>query len=89
MDTLAVDITVPLRSFSLRLALRVGRETLAVVGPSGAGKTTLLRAIAGLARPSAGTIRLGDEVWFDGRTNLPPERRSVGLVFQDLSLIHI
>ncbi len=86
MDTLAVDITVPLRSFSLRVALEVGRETLAVVGPSGAGKTTLLRAIAGLARPSEGTIRLGDDVWFNGRTNLPPERRSVGLVFQDYAL---
>ena len=86
MDTLSIDITVPLRSFSLRVALAVGRETLAVVGPSGAGKTTLLRAIAGLSRPSAGTIRLGDEVWYDSKTNLPPERRSVGLVFQDYAL---
>jgi molybdate transport system ATP-binding protein len=86
VDALAVDIALPLRSFDLRVELAVERETLAVVGPSGAGKTTLLRAIAGLARPSAGTIRLGDEIWFDGRTDLPPEQRSVGLVFQDYAL---
>jgi ABC-type sulfate/molybdate transport systems ATPase subunit len=59
---------------------------LAVVGPSGAGKTTLLRAIAGLARPSQGSIRLGKETWFDSATDLPPEQRSVGLVFQDYAL---
>jgi molybdate transport system ATP-binding protein len=86
VDALAVDIALPLRSFDLRVALAVGRETLAVVGPSGAGKTTLLRAIAGLARPSEGTIRLGDEIWFDGSRDLPPEQRSVGLVFQDYAL---
>jgi molybdate transport system ATP-binding protein len=86
VDALAVDIALPLRSFDLRVALAVGRETLAVVGPSGAGKTTLLRAIAGLVRPSAGMIRLGDEIWFDGRRDLPPEQRSVGLVFQDYAL---
>jgi molybdate transport system ATP-binding protein len=86
MVSLSVDIAVPLRSFDLRVALEVGGETLAVVGPSGAGKTTLLRAIAGLARPSQGSIRLGAETWFDEGTNLPPEQRSVGLVFQDYAL---
>jgi len=86
MEPLSVDIALPLRSFELRVALEVGRETLAVVGPSGAGKTTLLRAIAGLTKPAAGTIRLGDELWFDAHTNLPPEGRSVGLVFQDYAL---
>jgi molybdate transport system ATP-binding protein len=86
MAPLSVDIAVPLRSFDLRVTLEVGRETLAVVGPSGAGKTTLLRAIAGLARPSQGSIRLGKATWFDGATDLPPEQRSVGLVFQDYAL---
>ena len=86
MEPLSVDITLPLRSFDLRVALQVERETLAVVGPSGAGKTTLLRAIAGLARPSEGSIRLGKEVWFNGSVDLAPEQRSVGLVFQDHAL---
>jgi len=86
MDALSVDITVPLRSFDLRVALEVApSETLALVGPSGAGKTTILRAIAGLVRPSAGWIECGG-TWFDARTHVPPEQRSVGLVFQEYAL---
>jgi ABC-type sulfate/molybdate transport systems ATPase subunit len=61
---------------------------VALVGPSGAGKTTILRAIAGLVRPRAGRIALGDEVWFDGerRRHLAPEDRAVGYLFQDYAL---
>ena len=63
-------------------------EVLGLVGPSGAGKTTALRAIAGLYRPRAGHIAVGDEVWFDNdaRRFLPPHRRRVGLVFQEHAL---
>src|SRR5262245_3842558 len=57
-------------------------ELLALVGPSGSGKTTLLRLIAGLETPSSGTIRLcGIDV-----TAVPPHRRNIALVFQDLAL---
>ena len=88
MDPLRLDLTHPLRSFALELALEVGEEPLALVGPSGAGKTTLLRAIAGLVRPGRGHIRAGGETWFDSARgiNVPPESRSVGLVFQDYAL---
>ncbi len=88
MEKLRADIVVGLRSYTLRVALEVGRETIALVGPSGAGKTTVLRAIAGLLDPDAGRIALGDEAWFDGAagTALAPEERSVGLVFQDYAL---
>jgi ABC-type sulfate/molybdate transport systems ATPase subunit len=86
MDTLSLDFSLGLRSFDLELSLDVGDETVAIVGPSGAGKTTLLRVLAGLARPDRGRIALGEEVWFDGRTNLPPEERDVGFVFQDYAL---
>lgn len=71
---------------AIALSLAPG-ERAAVLGPSGAGKTTLLRAIAGLARPSAGTIAWGAEDWFSGgRERVPPERRRVGFVFQSLAL---
>jgi len=78
-------VTVPLRSFELDVSLAIG-ATVALVGPSGAGKSTVLNAIAGLVRPSGGVIRCGEETWFDQDVFLPPERRSVGLVFQDYAL---
>ncbi len=88
MDLFAVDITLPRRSFDLRVELRLGAETIALVGPSGSGKTSLLRAVAGLERPHAGRIALGDEVWFDGarRIHVSPERRRVGYLPQDYGL---
>ncbi|MGH9144317.1 MAG: ATP-binding cassette domain-containing protein, partial [Vicinamibacterales bacterium] len=49
---------------SLNVALPPG-AMLVLFGPSAAGKTTILRQIAGLERPDAGTIRLGDDTWFD------------------------
>jgi len=63
-------------------------ELLALVGPSGSGKTTLLRSIAGLYRPTAGHIRCNQHTWFDAARgfSLPPQRRRVGVVFQDYAL---
>ena len=57
-------------------------------GASGSGKTTILRCLAGLDRPQRGSIRLGGETWFDAAagTHLPPQRRRVGLLFQDHAL---
>jgi molybdate transport system ATP-binding protein len=89
VDALRADLSLPLRSFELELALEVAAgETVALVGPSGAGKTTLLRALAGLARPARGRIECGGATWFDTKrgVDLPPEQRSVGLVFQELAL---
>ena len=88
MGTLRLDLALPLRSFELALALELGCEPFALVGPSGAGKTTVLRLIAGLVRPDRGRVSLGNAVWFDGETrlDLPPERRSVGFVFQHYAL---
>ncbi|WP_102226758.1 ABC transporter ATP-binding protein [Acidimangrovimonas sediminis] len=69
------------------LSLAPGRA-LALLGPSGSGKTTLLRAIAGLEAPSAGTIALNGRVVADAtaRRCLPPEKRGLGMVFQDYAL---
>ena len=63
-------------------------QVVALLGPSGSGKTTLLRAVAGLETPHAGTIAIGDKVFFDAARNvdLPAENRGLGLVFQSYAL---
>jgi molybdate transport system ATP-binding protein len=88
MDTLSLDLRHALRSFELELALALGAETFALVGPSGAGKTTVLRAVAGLLRPDRGRVSVQADVWLDTeqRVDLAPEQRSVGYVFQDYAL---
>jgi molybdate transport system ATP-binding protein len=88
--------------FELRKRLRAGDHVfrleaaysfaeggfLGVRGPSGSGKTTLLRCLAGLCRPDSGHVGLGGEDWYDSGAGLfvPPQRRSVGFVFQDYAL---
>jgi iron(III) transport system ATP-binding protein len=57
-----------------------------LLGPSGCGKTTVLRCIAGFEPVSAGEIILADTVISSGRVFTPPERRHVGMVFQDYAL---
>ena len=57
-----------------------------LLGPSGCGKTTVLRAIAGFEPVAAGEIRLGGRVVSRADWVLAPERRQVGMVFQDFAL---
>jgi iron(III) transport system ATP-binding protein len=64
----------------------VAGELLALLGPSGCGKTTTLRLIAGFERPDAGSVQLGGEVVASEGVFVPPERRQVGVVFQDYAL---
>ncbi|MFS8823230.1 ABC transporter ATP-binding protein [Synechococcus sp. W60.2] len=61
-------------------------DILGIVGPSGCGKTTLLRTIAGFEQPDSGRILLGGRVVAGEGQWIPPERRGVGLVFQDFAL---
>src|SRR5688500_15254051 len=64
-----------------------GGELVALLGPSGCGKTTMLRVIAGLEVPDSGQVLLdGTTVSAPGRTYVPPHRRQLGFVFQDLAL---
>ena len=69
----------------LDVMIALGAECGVLFGPSGAGKTTVLRMIAGLARPDAGSVRLGDVVLFDSarRVDVPMRSRRLGLIFQD------
>jgi iron(III) transport system ATP-binding protein len=67
------------------LTLAAG-EVTAILGVSGSGKTTLLRLIAGLERVQKGKICIGDTLLGDGIHHIPPARRGVGMVFQDIAL---
>jgi iron(III) transport system ATP-binding protein len=69
----------------LSLSVREG-ELLTLLGPSGCGKTTTLRLIAGLERPSEGIVSLEGEPVAGEERFLPPERRDVGVVFQEFAL---
>ncbi len=67
--------------------LEVARgEFFALLGPSGCGKTTLLRLVAGFERPDAGAIEIDGRRVAGAGTWVPPERRRVGVVFQDYAL---
>ncbi|MEW6082817.1 MAG: ABC transporter ATP-binding protein [Bacillota bacterium] len=69
------------------LAVGIGKgEFFSLLGPSGCGKTTTLRLIAGLERPDEGTIIIDGEVAASLDTWIPPEKRGIGIVFQDYAL---
>jgi molybdate transport system ATP-binding protein len=84
--TLSVDITARRGAFEVRAAFEAASgETVALLGPNGSGKSTLVLAIAGLLEPE-GRIELDGEVLDDAGGHVPPERRPIGVVFQDLLL---
>lgn len=70
---------------SLNLDVRPS-EVVSLLGSSGSGKTTLLRTIAGLMSPDTGMITLDNKVLWSQRESIPPERRRIGMVFQDYAL---
>ena len=63
-------------------------EIMGIIGPSGCGKTTLIRALCGLIKPDKGSIYIADQLVFsdEKRVNIAPERRGVGVVFQDYAV---
>lgn len=90
---MTVDIKKQLQAGSGRIGMTLkfdigDGELLALFGPSGAGKTSALRMIAGLLAPDSGEIVVDSDCWFDHskHINLPPQRRDVGVVFQDHAL---
>jgi molybdate transport system ATP-binding protein len=85
---LDAHLVVDRGAFRLDAALTIAPgEVVAVLGPNGAGKSTLLRALAGLLPLSGGHITLRDRRLDDaGRTFVPPDKRRVGVVFQDYLL---
>ena len=74
--------------FTVDVAFEVPAGITILFGPSGSGKSTILSVIAGLLRPDAGRLALGDDVWFDSSRGIdrPIHRRAVAFVFQSLAL---
>ena len=85
---IALDFTVAQGAFRLELREQLASRITALFGPSGAGKTTVLDAVAGLRRPSSGSIAVGPRVLFasDRGVNLAAHRRHIGYVPQDVAL---
>ncbi|HEY5309029.1 MAG TPA: molybdenum ABC transporter ATP-binding protein [Casimicrobiaceae bacterium] len=83
-----IDIEQQLGAFHLAAKFAAEAPIVGLFGRSGAGKTSVINAIAGIATPSRGHIRIGDVTLFDAATriNVPPEDRRVGYVFQDALL---
>jgi len=83
-----LDFTLHQGTFTLEIHERLTARVTALFGPSGAGKTTILDAIAGLRTPASGSIAIDSRVLFDRAAGLdvPPYRRQVGYVAQDVAL---
>ncbi len=82
-----VDVSYGKKAVLHDVSLHVNRGNFAcLLGPSGCGKTTALRAIAGFERVDRGEIRLRGNVVSRPGTNVPPEERNVGMVFQEDAL---
>ncbi|WP_251864571.1 ATP-binding cassette domain-containing protein [Achromobacter sp. Marseille-Q4962] len=76
------------RRFELDVAFEARASRVALFGPSGAGKSLTLRAVAGLLRPDAGRIAVGNRVLYDSAAGicLPSQARRVAYLFQDYAL---
>lgn len=81
--TLSVQLRHKFPSFDLDIAFDAPSGITGLFGRSGAGKTSAIRAVAGLSRPDAGRITLGDRLLFGDGVNIPPHQRRIGYVFQE------
>ena len=85
--TLSAHLRLARPGFALDLALdEPGPGVLGLLGPNGSGKSTTLRCLAGLETPDSGRIAIDERVVFGAGVDEPPERRSIGMVFQDYLL---
>lgn len=93
MKELGMRVALHRKSFKLEVKMAIPKQGItALLGPSGSGKSTILRILAGLEHPQTGRIDNEGTVWFDSSSRgrkeifLPPQKRKVGVVFQDYAL---
>jgi len=86
--SLYLDIEKRLGNFRLKIKLETENETVALLGASGSGKSLTLKCIAGIERPDRGKIVIDGVTVFDSekKINLPPQKRQVGILFQNYAL---
>lgn len=75
-----------LRHFTTEVTAHLEQETLVLIGHSGCGKSTMLKMLSGLLSPDDGEIKINDENLYNKNTNVPPEERNIGYVFQNYAL---
>ena len=85
---LQVRLQKKVNGFALDIEWQIGNELAVLFGFSGTGKSMTLQLIAGLMKADKGQVSLDDIVYFDSSsgTNLPPQERPFGYVFQDLAI---
>ena len=88
----SITINHVTKAFGDNVVLREFNETfhegefITLLGPSGCGKTTMLRIIAGFEKPTSGELYIDDQLVSGGKTFVPPEKRSIGMVFQSYAV---
>ena len=85
MNSLKKTFDGSVTSVDVTLEVREG-EIISLVGPSGCGKTTTLRLIAGFEEPDSGELRIFSEEMYSLSRLVAPEKRGIGMVFQDYAL---
>ena len=87
LDGLDAHIVLPRGAIDIDVDLTAEPgETIGVLGPNGGGKTTTVLALAGVLALASGHVRIGGQVWDDGRRRRAPEQRDVGLMLADALL---
>lgn len=86
--SLEVNIRKAFPDFVLDVEFTAANEAVALLGSSGCGKSLTLKCIAGIEKPDIGRIVINGQVVFDSdtKTNLPPQKRNVGFLFQNYAL---
>lgn len=86
-QTLILEFSLSYKDINISLKFSFINGFNIILGPSGSGKTTALNVIAGFIKPKNGFLKFKDKILFDKNVFLPPQKRNVGIVFQENNLL--